>query len=97
MNMNKQEVIIDGIVSSNYIRVISFEEWEWDYEKDCAVLVNKVYRLQIKIYTLFVTKYHTIKEWTFNITDEDDDELAKNDAIELFNNIINPYKHGNIR
>ena len=97
MNMNKQEVIIDGIVSSNYIRVISFEEWEWDYEKDCAVLVDKVYRLQIKIYTLFVTKYHTIKEWTFNITDEDDDELAKNDAIELFNNIINPYKHGNIR
>ena len=33
MNMNKQEIIIDGSVNNNYIRVISFEEWEWDYEK----------------------------------------------------------------
>ena len=50
LNMNKQYTIKDGSINSNYIRVIAFEEWEWDYEKDCAVLVNKVYKLQIKIY-----------------------------------------------
>lgn len=97
MDMNKQVVIIDGTVSNNYIRVISFEEWEWDYKNDCPVLVNKVYKLQIKIYGFLTSKYHTIKEWKFDITSESDDELAKNDAIELFRNIINPYKHyGNI-
>lgn len=97
MDMNKQEIIIDGRVNNNYIRVISFEEWEWDYDKDCAVLVNKLYKLQIKIYGFLTSKYHTIKYWKFDITDEADDELAKNDAIELFRNIINPYKHyGNI-
>lgn len=97
MDMNKQVVIVDGTVNNNYIRVISFEEWEWDYKNDCPVLVNKVYKLQIKIYGFLTSKYHTIKEWKFDITSESDDELAKNDAIELFRNIINPYKHyGNI-
>lgn len=97
LDMDKQSVIIDGTVDKNYIRVISFEERAWDYEKDCTMLVNKVYKLQIKIYGFLTSKYHTIKEWKFDITDEADDELAKNDAIELFRNIINPYKHyGNI-
>ena len=95
--MNKQIVVIDGSVNNNYIRVISLEEWSWDYEKDCSVLIDKVYKLQIKIYGFLTSKYHTIKKWKFDITDETDDELAKNDAIELFRNIINPYKHyGNI-
>ena len=93
MNMNKQEIIIDGSVNNNYIRVISFEEWEWDYEKDCAVLVSKLYKLQIKIYGFLTSKYHTIKQWEFDVNDEAEDELAKNDATELFRNIINPYKH----
>lgn len=97
IDMNKQVVIVDGTVNNNYIRVISFEEWVWDYEKDCPVLIDKVYKLQIKIYGFLTSKYHTIKEWKFDITDEADDELAKNDATELFRNIINPYKHyGNI-
>ena len=97
LNMNKQYTIKDGSINSNYIRVIAFEEWEWDYEKDCAVLVNKVYKLQIKIYGFLLSKYHTIKEWSFDINDELEDNLAKNDAIELFNNIINPYKYyGNV-
>lgn len=97
LNMNKQYIIKDGNINSNYIRVIAFEEREWDYEKDCAVLVNKVYRLQIKIYGFLLSKYHTIKEWSFDINDELEDNLAKNNAIELFNNIINPYKYyGNI-
>ena len=97
MDMNKQYVIKDGNINSNYLRVIAFEEWEWDYEKDCAVLVYKSYKLQIKIYNFLLSKYHTIKEWNFNINDESEDELAKNDAVELFNNIINPYKYyGNV-
>lgn len=97
INMNKQYTIKDGSVNSNYIRVIAFEEWEWDYKKDCGVLVNKVYKLQIKIYGFLLSKYHTIKEWNFNIDDKAEDELAKYDAIELFNNIINPYKYyGNV-
>ena len=93
MDMNKQYTIIDGSVNNNYMRVIAFEEWQWDYDKDCAVLVNKLYRLQIKIYGFLTSKYHTIKEWSFNINDELEDELAKNDATELFRNIINPYKY----
>ena len=97
MDMNKQVVIIDGTVNNNYIRVISFEEWYWDYEKDCPVLIDKVYKLQIKIYGFLTSKYHTIKEWSFNVNDAAEDELAKNEAVELLNNIINPYKHyGNI-
>lgn len=94
--MNKQVLIIDGTVNNNYIRVISFEEWEWDYEKDCAVLANKVYKLQIKIYGFLTSKYHTIKQWNFDINDNSEDELAKNEAVELLNNIINPYKNGDI-
>ena len=96
LDMNKQEIIVDGSVNSNYIRVIAFEEWEWDYKNDCPKLVNKLYKLQIKIYGFLTSKYHTIKTWEFDINDEADDELAKNDAVELFRNIINPYKHGNI-
>lgn len=96
--MNKQTIIIRGRVDSNTIRVIACEEWEWDFDKDCAVLVNKVYKLQIKIYGFLTSKYHTIKQWNFDVEDEAEDELAKNDAIELFRNIINPYKHyGNIQ
>ena len=93
MDMNKQYTIVDGSVSNNYLRVIAFEEWEWDYKKDCAILVNKTYKLQIKIYGFLTSKYHTIKEWSFSVNDEREDELAKNDAIELFRNIINPYKY----
>ena len=97
LDMNKQIVVIDGSVNNNYIRVISFEEWAWDYEKDCPVLIDKVYKLQIKIYGFLTSKYHTIKEWSFNVNDAAEDELAKNEAVELLNNIINPYKHyGNI-
>ena len=97
MDMNKQYTIIDGNINSNYIRVIAFEEWSWDYKKDKPVLVNKVYKLQIKVHGFLLTKYITIKEWDFDVNDKDADELAKNDSIELFNNIINPYKyHGNI-
>ena len=97
MNMNKQCTIKDGSINSNYLRVIAFEEWEWDYDRDCAILINKVYKLQIKIYGFLLSKYHTIKEWSFDINDASEDELAKNDAIELFNNIINPYKYyGNV-
>ena len=95
--MNKTTIIISGKVDSNLIRVIAFEEWEWDFNKDCAVLINKVYKLQIKIYGFLLSKYHTIKSWHFNLGDSDEEELIKNDAIELFRNIINPYKHyGNI-
>ena len=93
MDMNKQYIIVDGSVNNNYLRVIAFEKWEWDYEKDCAILVNKTYKLQIKIYGFLTSKYHTIKEWSFDVNDEREDELAKNDAIELFRNIINPYKY----
>lgn len=96
VNMNKQELIVSGIVDSNYIRVISFEEWIWDYDKDCGVLVNKVYKLQIKIHNLFFTKYHTIKTWDVDIEDEADDILAKNEAVEIFNYLVNPYKNGNV-
>lgn len=97
LDMNKQEIIVDGNINSNYIRVIAFEEWSWDYKKDEAVLVNKTYKLQIKIYGFLLSKYYTIKEWNFDINDESEDTLAKNDAIELFNNIINPYKYnGNV-
>lgn len=94
VDMNKHEIIVDGTVCSNYIRVISFEEWEWDFERNEAVLVNKVFKLQIKIYGFLLSKYHTIKEWNdFDVNDKAAEELAKNDAIELFNNIINPYKY----
>ena len=43
------------------------------------------------------SKYHTIKKWEVDVDDAAEDELAKNEAVELLNNIINPYKHyGNI-
>ena len=93
MDMNKQTIIIDGSVNNNYLRVVSFEEYEWDYNNDCPILINKVYKLQIKIYGFLTSKYHTIKEWSFNVNDAAEDELAKNDAVELFRNIINPYKY----
>ena len=96
MNMNKQYIIVDGKINSNYVRVIAFEEWSWDYEKDEAVLVNKTYKLQIKIYGFLLSKYHTIKEWKFDINNKADDEASRIDAIELFNNLIKPYKcYGN--
>ena len=94
--MNKQTIIVDGNVNSNYIRVIAFEEWSWDYEKDEAILVAKTYKLQIKTYGFFTTKYLTIKEWKFDVKNKADDELSRNDAVELFNNLIKPYKcYGN--
>lgn len=93
MITDKQYTIRDGSVNSNYLRVIAAEEYEWDYQNDEPVLINKVYKLQIKIYGFLLSKYHTIKEWSFDINDEAEDTLAKNDAIELFNNIINPYKY----
>lgn len=97
INMNKQYTIKSGSVNSNYMRVIAFEEYEWNYRKDCYILVRKTYKLQIKIYGFLLSKYHTIKEWLVNTNDVNDDSFAKNDAIELFNNIINPYKYyGNV-
>lgn len=93
MITDKQYTIKDGSVNSNYLRVICVEEYEWDYQNDEPVLISKVYKLQIKIYGFLLSKYHTIKEWSFDINDEAEDTLAKNDAIELFNNIINPYKY----
>lgn len=92
VDMNKQEVVLDGIVSNNYIRVISFEEWDWNYDIDQPVLVAKSYKLQIKISGFFTTRYHTIKNWDINPEDIAEDELVKNEATELFNNLINPYK-----
>lgn len=90
--MSKQVTIKDGSVNSNYIRVISVE----DYDLNGRV-INKTYKLQIKIYGFLLSKYHTIKEWVVNVNDADEDSLAKYDAIELFTNIINPYKYyGNV-
>ena len=90
--MSKQVTIKDGSVNSNYIRVISVE----DYDLNGRV-INKTYKLQIKIYGFLLSKYHTIKEWVVNVNDADKDSLAKYDAIELFTNIINPYKYyGNV-
>ena len=90
--MSKQVTIKDGSVNSNYIRVVSVEEYDLN-----GHLINKTYKLQIKIYGFLLSKYHTIKEWVVNVNDADDDTLAKNDAIDLFNNIINPYKYyGNV-
>lgn len=93
MNMNKVSVIADGSVSNNYLRVISDEKVEWDYERDCPVTVDKSYKLQIKIYGFLTSKYHTIKEWKFDFNDSEEDEFIKNDATELLKTIINPYKH----
>lgn len=90
--MSKQVTIKDGSVNSNYIRVISVE----DYDLNGRV-INKTYKLQIKIYGFLLSKYHTIKEWVVNVNDADEDSLVKYDAIELFTNIINPYKYyGNV-
>ncbi len=95
--MVKQHIIKDGSVNSNYLRIIAFEEYAWDYKNSCDILVQKTYKLQIKIYGFLTSKYHTIKEWKFDINDKLEDELVKNDAVELFNNIINPYKYyGNV-
>lgn len=91
--MNKQTVIYSGKVDSNLIRVVCCEEWSWNFDRDEAVLTNKVYKLQIKIYGFLLSKYHTIKKWEVDIEDSEEDELAKNDAINLLKNIINPYKH----
>lgn len=95
--MVKQTIIDSGTVDSNLIRVVCCEEWIWDFDKDEDILIGKVYKLQIKIYGFLLSKYHTIKEWKVDVKDSNEDELAKNDAIELLRNIINPYKHyGNI-
>ena len=95
--MVKQTIIDSGTVDSNLIRVICCEEWIWDFDKDENILIGKVYKLQIKIYGFLLSKYHTIKEWKVDVKDSNEDELAKNDALELLRNIINPYKHyGNI-
>ena len=95
--MVKQTIINSGTVDSNLIRVVCCEEWIWDFDKDEDILIGKVYKLQIKIYGFLLSKYHTIKEWKVDAKDSNEDELAKNDAIELLRNIINPYKHyGNI-
>ena len=95
--MVKQTIIDSGTVDSNLIRVICCEEWIWDFDKDEDILISKVYKLQIKIYGFLLSKYHTIKEWKVDAKDSNEEELAKNDAIELLRNIINPYKHyGNI-
>lgn len=95
--MVKQTIIDSGTVDSNLIRIACCEEWIWDFDKDEDILIGKVYKLQIKIYGFLLSKYHTIKEWKVDVKDSNEDELAKNDAIELLRNIINPYKHyGNI-
>lgn len=94
--MNKITVIKDGNVDSNYIRVISHDEYDWDFIGDCSILRNRTYKLQIKIYSFLTSKYHTIKKWEVDVDDAAEDELAKNEAVELLNNIINPYKNGNV-
>lgn len=96
-DMNKITVIKDGNVDSNYIRVISHDIYDWDFIGDCPIMRNRTYKLQIKIYGFLTSKYHTIKKWEVDVDDAAEDELAKNEAVELLNNIINPYKHyGNI-
>lgn len=92
----KQTVIKDGIVDNNYIRVICEEEYDYDENSGYTVLVNKLYKLQIKIYGFFSSRFHTIKRFVFNPRDKEADELAKNEAIEVFNYLINPYKHGEL-
>lgn len=94
--MAKIVVIKDGIVDNNYIRVICEEEHDYDHTSGYIVLINKVYKLQIKIHGFLLSKYHTIKSFKFNISDSNADELAKNEAIEVFNYLINPYKHGEL-
>lgn len=94
--MVKIDIIKDGIVDNNYIRVISESEYDYDIETNRSILVNKLYKLQIKIHGFLLSKYHTIKRFTFNFNDSDADELAKNEAVEVFNYLINPYKHGEL-
>lgn len=92
--MAKIEIIKDGIVDNNYIRVICEKEYDYDSTSGYVVLVNKIYKLQIKIHGFLLSKYHTIKRFKFNINDNNADILAKNEAIEVFNYLINPYKDG---
>ncbi len=95
-DMNKITVIKDGIVDSNYIRVVSHDKYDWDFIGDCSIMRNRTYKLQIKIHGFLTSKYHTIKKWEVDVDDAAEDELAKNEAVELLNNIINPYKNGNV-
>lgn len=89
-------IIKDGIVDNNYIRVICEEKHGIDYDHGYDMVIDKCYKLQIKIHGFLLTKFHTIKTWKFNFRDVKADELAKNEAIEVFNYLINPYKHGEL-
>lgn len=54
------------------------------------------FKIQVKRKGLLCFGYETIKEWPLTNDNNDDDyDLYLNEAIELFDNIVDPYKVNN--
>ena len=60
--MNKITVIKDGIVDSNYIRVVSHDKYDWDFIGDCSIMRDRTYKLQDYVRELYKNNYWDVFE-----------------------------------
>lgn len=79
-------ILRDGIIGKRMFRVIHIEDHE-----------HNTIRLQMKLH--LTHKWVTIREWDLFLSGYEDEidfndlEFVKNEAIELFNIIVYPYKN----
>ena len=91
-------VLRQGVVDDITIRLIVEECWVKEQSgnfKPAMILSSRTYKVQVKntgISRLF-NRYVTIKNFLGSKFSEEDNEFAYNEANELFNNIVNPYKY----
>lgn len=95
MIQNKKVECVNKI-NNSFIRILSIAKYErlCDGYFDIEKLKSFECKLQIKI-TIFgiFTKWITIKTFEAESLRDDDIEFCRNEAIECYNFIINPYKN----
>ncbi len=90
-------IVKDGATNDAYLRVIKRENYierrNVFNEIEQLEHVTTSYVLQIKVKGIIMSRYVPIKSWIASADDEEELEFIKNEAIELFNHTINPYKN----
>lgn len=85
------KVLKDGVVGENYFRVVT--DCEFDAKPACHVQMKiRIPKRGIQLQRLMMPKYEEIFV-TIKVFQGEDIEFNRNEAIELFNNIVNPYQY----
>lgn len=95
MIQDKQIICINK-TNNSFIRILSITKYEriFDGYIDFEKLKSFECKLQIKINILWIfKKWITIKTFESEGLRDEDIEFCRNEAIECYNNIIDPYKY----